>query len=400
MADKKTNTDGLHGLLDAGGFVPGPVGVLSDAVNAVIYLAEGDMGNAALSALAVIPVIGDGIKAAGKTVKTADKIVKAADNAADVEKGLDKTNLLKAGERKNTAAVAKKDKMIVGAKGKLTSISSKNLTKARQQKKNKGVGLANTCFTGDTLVLTKQGLRPIKEIREGDDICSRNAQTGETGFRKTEGIFRLEAHTVHHIWLDGSEELKTTAYHPFYVKGKGWVSAINLQEGYQVETLDGTAQVTKTVKVRQEEPVEVYNFHVEEWESYFVSEKKAYVHNVNCHGKRSYSKSFGRYTFKEGIDTDLRGQGTYKDALEMAFDKTGVPKKEFSVTKWGKDKHGKSFPVEWRADNGAEVNIDLGHSPTGDAPTVPHVGWQTGGKRGSGGAVRGHIFVDDVPYNR
>ena len=46
------------------------------------------------------------------------------------------------------------------------------------------------------------------------------------------------------------------------------------------------------------------------------------------------------------------------------------------------------------------MNIDIGHSPSGEAPTVPHIGWQTGGKRGGGGGVRGHIFVDDVPYNR
>lgn len=66
----------------------------------------------------------------------------------------------------------------------------------------------------------------------------------------------------------------------------------------------------------------------------------------------------------------------------------------------GKDKNGKSFPVEWRTDSGAEVNIDAAHSPEGGAPTVPHVGWQTGGKRSSGGAIRGHIFVDEVLYNR
>ena len=112
------------------------------------------------------------------------------------------------------------------------------------------------------------------------------------------------------------------------------------------------------------------------------------------------SSGFGNYKFKEGIDVDLRGKGTYKDALKDAFNKTGVSKKDFNVTKWGKDKNGKSFPVEWRANNGAEVSIDLGHSPHGEAPTVPHVGWQTGGKRGNGGALRGHIFVDDVPYNR
>ena len=109
---------------------------------------------------------------------------------------------------------------------------------------------------------------------------------------------------------------------------------------------------------------------------------------------------YGNYEFKEGVDIDLRGKGSYKEALDIAFEKTGVPKDQFEITKWGKDKYGKSFPVEWRSNNGAEVNIDIGHSTNGSAPSIPHVGWQTGGKRGSGGGVRGHIFVDDVPYNR
>lgn len=81
--------------------------------------------------------------------------------------------------------------------------------------------------------------------------------------------------------------------------------------------------------------------------------------------------------------------------MEIAFEKTGLSKDKFEVKKWGKDRNGKSFPVEWKAHNGTEVNIDLGHSPLGEAPAVPHVGWQTGGKRGLGGAV-----IDDVPYNR
>ena len=51
----------------------------------------------------------------------------------------------------------------------------------------------------------------------------------------------------------------------------------------------------------------------------------------------------------------------------------------------------------------SEASLSSGNGqskPIGEAPTVPHVGWQTGGKRGSSGATRGHIFVDDVPYNR
>ncbi|MDR3618417.1 MAG: polymorphic toxin type 47 domain-containing protein [Paludisphaera borealis] len=98
-------------------------------------------------------------------------------------------------------------------------------------------------------------------------------------------------------------------------------------------------------------------------------------------------------------DVDWRGTGkTADDALSEAFSKTGLPPSEFKVTKWGHDQHGKSFPAEWRHPSGAEVNIDFPHVKNG--PDAPHVGWQTGGKRGGGGAQRGHIILDDVPYNR
>jgi hypothetical protein len=98
-------------------------------------------------------------------------------------------------------------------------------------------------------------------------------------------------------------------------------------------------------------------------------------------------------------DLDWRGTGKkLKDALDEAFRRTGVAREEFRVTRWAKDAYGKSHPVEWRAPNGAEVNIDWPHARNG--PDAPHVGWQTGGKRGSGGGVRGHILLDNVPYNR
>lgn len=48
-------------------------------------------------------------------------------------------------------------------------------------------------------------------------------------------------------------------------------------------------------------------------------------------------------------DVDWRGTSkTAKDALDEAFKRTGLSKEEFKVTKWGKDKYGKSHPVEWR----------------------------------------------------
>jgi hypothetical protein len=103
----------------------------------------------------------------------------------------------------------------------------------------------------------------------------------------------------------------------------------------------------------------------------------------------------------EGSTENIRWQGTGKtleEALELAFQKTGVPKVNFKITKYGKDRLGKSHAVEYQSPDGAEVSIDFPHEKEG--PDVAHVGWQTPGKRGKGGAKRGHILLDDVPYNR
>ena len=47
------------------------------------------------------------------------------------------------------------------------------------------------CFSGDTLVYTSKGYQPIKEIQEGDDVFSRNPETGEVGFKEVEEIFQM-----------------------------------------------------------------------------------------------------------------------------------------------------------------------------------------------------------------
>lgn len=94
-----------------------------------------------------------------------------------------------------------------------------------------------------------------------------------------------------------------------------------------------------------------------------------------------------------------------QNGLDEAFRRTGIPKDEYSITKWGKDKYGKSFPTEWRVENGpkkgAEVNID---DPTvvfsKKGPQSPHIGYQTPGKRSGGGAVRGHILLELLPVSR
>ena len=84
----------MHLILDLAGMMPA-AGAVFDGINATWYLAEGDYTNAALSGMALIPVVGEfaGAGKAGlKGLKCADDIadaVKALDNTKDVAKAVD-----------------------------------------------------------------------------------------------------------------------------------------------------------------------------------------------------------------------------------------------------------------------------------------------------------------------
>ncbi|MCL7423477.1 MAG: polymorphic toxin type 47 domain-containing protein, partial [Methylobacter sp.] len=110
------------------------------------------------------------------------------------------------------------------------------------------------------------------------------------------------------------------------------------------------------------------------------------------------------WEFNPQKDVDLRGTTkTYRDALDEAFKRTGIPKEEFEVSRWAKDQYGKSIPVEWQGPGGANVNMDIPawnnvkpNGALGEGPHAPHIGYQTPGKP----RTRGHIFIDDVPATR
>jgi RHS repeat-associated protein len=108
------------------------------------------------------------------------------------------------------------------------------------------------------------------------------------------------------------------------------------------------------------------------------------------------------WQFRPEVDVDMRGGGgTYRQALDEAFRRKGVPREQFQPTMWAPGPHGKQIPVQWDAPGGAIVNVDHpGLVRSSEGPQVPHVGYQSPGKRGSGGRARGHILLDDVPATR
>lgn len=268
----KEHSGAIHGVLDVAGFIPG-VGAVADMANAAIYAAEGDWMNAASSVVSAIPGVGDTMALASKSAKAAKAGLKGMKEMSALSKAKGMKKMLGALRGKAKTGAKKAGQKLKDLWGKFKNLFKRKCT-------------GDKCFTGDTPVFTSRGYRPIREMQKGDDIYSRDEKTGETGIQEVEEVFCTGTHTVYHIWLDGEEEIKTTAYHPVYVKEQGWVSAINLREGDIVETMDGPAQITKIVKVRHEEKVPTYNLHVKEWASYFVGEARVYVHNgKGDHGK-------------------------------------------------------------------------------------------------------------------
>ena len=76
------------------------------------------------------------------------------------------------------------------------------------KKDQKGLCVGDKCFTGDTLVYTKHGYKPIKEIRKGDEVYYKDEKTEETRFKEVIEIFRTPTYTIYHIWVGGRGNLK------------------------------------------------------------------------------------------------------------------------------------------------------------------------------------------------
>jgi hypothetical protein len=88
----------VHGGLDAAGFVP-VVGSVADGANAIYYAAEGDAANAALSAAAAVPIVGDAAAATKIVVKGTKAVEKGVEAEKVVKDGAEATKVVEEGAK-------------------------------------------------------------------------------------------------------------------------------------------------------------------------------------------------------------------------------------------------------------------------------------------------------------
>jgi len=132
-------------------------------------------------------------------------------------------------------------------------------------------------------------------------------ETGEVGLKRVLDTYENETYELVHVCVNG-EEIVTTPAHPFYSPVKGWIQAVHLRAGDILVLVNGEYVVVEKVQHEiLESPVKVYNFHVEDYHTYYVTEHGVLVHNSCAHKSSSWRTTKKNYwkdqAAKGGNDT-------------------------------------------------------------------------------------------------
>jgi hypothetical protein len=246
---------------------------------------QGNYGAAALDAVGVVadtvaavaPIVPGGVGTAIKAARAADAGVdalKTIDRGADLAKGLERT-----------------------------ADASKAASKAGDARSGY-TGVTTCSFAPDTLVMTRDGLRPISTLKAGEYVLARDDQSGLQGWKRVLIAYSSLHNDAVVVTLTNRdtgeiETILTTAEHPFYVEQRGWLRADALAQADRLMTVLGGWLEVSAVTLSQSEQV-AYNLEVEEFHTYFVGESGVWVHNA-CDLGRIVPKSRAEKELSAGI---------------------------------------------------------------------------------------------------
>jgi hypothetical protein len=132
-----------------------------------------------------------------------------------------------------------------------------------------------SCFGAGTPVQTLTGPRAIESIQVGDRVLTQDVSNGGLEFAPVLTVFHNRpAETLRVLIGEGS--IVSTGIHRFWIAGKGWTMARDLQTGDVVRTLHGLAPV-RAVAADLIQPV--FNLEVGQNRSFFAGETAALVHD-------------------------------------------------------------------------------------------------------------------------
>jgi RHS repeat-associated protein len=141
------------------------------------------------------------------------------------------------------------------------------------------------CFEAGTLVSTPSGMRPIEQIKVGDEVLAGDEATGKIFAKKVTDLIRPAPKPIYELRLKAPAgdivTFRVTDDHPWKVEGKGWVETINLLVGQNIDTASGADMVVEALTLAGGF-VQTYNLTVADLHTFFVGKDKVWVHNANC----------------------------------------------------------------------------------------------------------------------
>ncbi|EMY79243.1 intein C-terminal splicing domain protein [Leptospira weilii serovar Ranarum str. ICFT] len=137
------------------------------------------------------------------------------------------------------------------------------------------------CFVKGTKILTQDNTKTIENIEVGDIVFAFNEVTLELGYKKVLEVFRNKTDILIKISLEDNTIIETTEGHPFYIKEKGFVLAKDLTKKDRVVNSNLKEITIKEINRVEVDGIDTYNFHVEDFHTYFVSNSNILVHNTS-----------------------------------------------------------------------------------------------------------------------
>jgi hypothetical protein len=131
------------------------------------------------------------------------------------------------------------------------------------------------CFVRGTPVWTKTGRRPIESLELGDLVLSQDVNTGELKYKPVTGRTVRLPSPILKLKI-GSEVIRATRGHPFWVAGVGWRMAKELADG---TVLRGVTDSPRIEAIEQLPDAEAYNLVVADFNTYFVGESGVLAHD-------------------------------------------------------------------------------------------------------------------------
>ncbi len=135
--------------------------------------------------------------------------------------------------------------------------------------------IATSCLATGTPVATETGSRPIEQILPGDKVLAQDSDTGQLEYKVVlqRTVRRLgEMRKI----SSGDDSVTVTLGHPFWVVGKGWRMAKELEVGERLCCLGASAEITAI----EELPEDVaYNLVVDDFSTYFAGDLRVLLHD-------------------------------------------------------------------------------------------------------------------------